>query len=292
MIIGDKREQVIDNISTAAENGDFHIKVEVNDPVLTHEESTRIIEDYLDKSDTLSFKAKSYVARKIANLLTRSLNKNTEITGLENIEGLTGGAIITSNHFSPLDNTAVRHLTRKLGKKRINIVSQETNLAMPGIVGFLMNYADIIPIADNKHYMHRDFMSILSDLLQRDEYVLIYPEQEMWFNYRKPRPLKRGAYYYAAKLQVPVVSCFVEMQNLPEVDTEGFYKVKFIVHILPTIYPDKNKTVKENSIEMCRLDYEQKKQAYEKAYGKPLVYTFEEDDIAGWMGNDDKRHTA
>ena len=245
MIIGDKRELVIENISTAAENGDFHIKVEVNDPVLTHEESNRIIENYLEKSDTLPFRAKSYVARKIANLLTRSLNKNTEITGLENIEGITGGAIITSNHFSPLDNTAVRHLTRTLGKKRINIVSQETNLAMPGIVGFLMNYADIIPIADNKHYMHRDFMTILSDLLKKDEFVLIYPEQEMWFNYRKPRPLKRGAYYYAAKLQVPVVSCFVEMQNLPEVDTEGFYKVKFVVHILPTIYPDKNKTVKE-----------------------------------------------
>lgn len=290
MIIGDKRELVIENISTAAQNGDFHTKVEVGDPVLTHEESARIIETYLDKSDTISFRAKSYVARKIANLLTRTLNKNTEITGLENLEGLTGGAIITSNHFSPLDNTAVRHLTRKLGKKRINIVSQETNLAMPGIVGFLMNYADIIPIADNKHYMQRDFMSILSDLLKNDEYVLIYPEQEMWFNYRKPRPLKRGAYYYAAKLSVPVVSCFVQMQDLPEEDTDGFYKVKYIIHILPTIYPDKNKTVKENSIEMCRLDYEQKKQAYEKAYGKPLVYDFEEDDIAGWMGS--TRHTA
>lgn len=292
MIIGDNRELVIENISTAAENGDFHIKVEVNDPVLTHEESTRIIETYLDKSDTLSFRAKSFVARKIANLLTRTLNKDTEITGLENLEGLQGGAIITSNHFSPLDNTAVRFLTRKLGKKRINIVSQETNLAMPGIVGFLMNYADIIPIADNKRYMQRDFVSILSDLLQNDEYVLIYPEQEMWFNYRKPRPLKRGAYYYAAKLGVPVVSCFVEMRNLPEKDVDGFYKVKFVIHILPTIYPDSSKTVKENSIIMCQRDYEQKKQAYESAYGKPLVYTFEEDDIAGWMGTEVQKHTA
>ena len=43
---------------------------------------------------------------------------------------------------------------------------------------------------------------------------------------------------------------------------------------------------------MCRLDYEQKKQAYERAYGKPLVYTFEDEDIAGWMGSSDRRHTA
>ncbi|MBQ4104769.1 MAG: 1-acyl-sn-glycerol-3-phosphate acyltransferase [Clostridia bacterium] len=292
MILGDKREQVIENISKAAESGDFHIKVEVGDPVLTPEESAQIIQGYLDNSDKMRFKTKSYFARKMANILTKSLNKDTEIKGLENIADLEGGAIITSNHFSPLDNTAVRFLTRKLKKKRINIVSQETNLAMPGIVGFLMNYADIIPISDNKHYMQRDFYSILQELLENDEYILIYPEQEMWFNYRKPRPLKRGAYYYAAKLGVPVVSCFVEMQNLPEIDTEGFYKVKYTVHILPTIYPDKTKSVKENSIEMCRLDYEQKKEAYEKAYGKPLDYRFEEDDIAGWMGTKQGRHTA
>ena len=31
---------------------------------------------------------------------------------------------------------------------------------------------------------------------------------------------------------------------------------------------------------------------YEKAYGKPLVYTFEEDDIAGWMGSEVQKHTA
>ena len=286
MIIGDKREEVIENISKAAESGDFHSKVEVNDPVLSAEEKGEIIKNFLDNNDKLSFRAKTYVARKIANILTRTLNRNTEIVGLENLEGLTGGAIITSNHFSPLDNTTVRHLVRKLHKKRINIVSQETNLAMPGFIGFLMNYSDIIPISGtNKSYMQRDFYSILKELIERDEYILIYPEQEMWFNYRKPRPLKRGAYYYAAKLGAPVISCFVEMQNLEKEDAEGFYKVKYIVHILPTIYPDPVKTVKENSIEMCERDYMQKKEAYEKVYGKELVYTFEEDDIAGWMGS-------
>ncbi|MBQ9743163.1 MAG: 1-acyl-sn-glycerol-3-phosphate acyltransferase [Ruminococcus sp.] len=292
MIIGDKREVVIENISKAAENGDFHTKVEVGDPVLTAEESRQIIKGYLDNTGKMSFRTKSYVARKMANLLTASLNKNTEIVGLENVENLSGGAIITSNHFSPLDNTAVRFLTRKLKKKRINIVSQETNLAMGGIIGFLMNYADIIPIADDKKYLKKDFYMILQELIEKGEYILIYPEQEMWFNYRKPRPLKRGAYFYAAKLGVPVISCFVEMQDLPEMDTEDFHKVKYTVHILPTIYPDKNKTIKDNSIEMCRLDYEQKKEAYERIYGKPLDYGFEAEDIAGWTGNSHGSYTA
>ncbi|MGN0453415.1 MAG: lysophospholipid acyltransferase family protein [Ruminococcus sp.] len=284
MILGDKREQVIENISTAVEKGEFNVKVEPDDAVLTTEESNAIIRGYLKNSETWRFKAKTLVARSIANTITRAVNRKTDLVGLENIKDLKGGAIVTSNHFSPFDNTPVRYLVNKLGKKRINIVSQETNLAAPGLVGFLFNYSDIIPISGNKSYMQHEFMDILKELTDNGEYVLIYPEQEMWFNYRKPRPFKRGAYFFAAKLNVPVISCFVEIQNLPKEDTEGFYKVKYTIHILPTIYPDPEKSVKENSLQMCRIDYEQKKAAYEKAYGKELSYEFEEEDIAGWMG--------
>ena len=106
----------------------------------------------------------------------------------------------------------------------------------------------------------------------------------MWFNYRKPRPAKRGTYYFAARLNVPVISCFIEMQDLPEMDNEEFHKVKFIVHVLDVLYPDPEKTDRENSIEMCEKDYALKRAAYEKAYGKPLDYTFESVDIAGWTG--------
>ena len=33
---------------------------------------------------------------------------------------------------------------------------------------------------------------------------------------------------------------------------------------------------------MMKKDYKQKKEAYKKAYGKPLEYAFEPSDIAGW----------
>jgi len=35
---------------------------------------------------------------------------------------------------------------------------------------------------------------------------------------------------------------------------------------------------------MMQTDYEQKKAAYEKAYGKAVDYTFDLSDIAGWIG--------
>lgn len=285
MIIGNKRDEVIENIHRAAEIGDFYTTVEPNDPVLTEQQSKEIIDNYLQSRNKLGFKCKTLTARCMANIATWLLNRNTEIVGLDKLPNTTKGAILTSNHFSPTDNTPVRHLVKKLGKKRINIVSKVSNLAMTGIFGFLMNYADIIPIGADVHSYQREFLSILNELLNKNEYILIYPEQEMWFNYRKPRPVKRGAYYYAAKLGAPIISCFVEMQDLPDKDNnEDFYKVKYIIHILGTLYPDLNKTVKQNSIDMCNADYELKKAAYEKAYGKPLSYTFEPHDIAGWTG--------
>lgn len=284
MIIGKNRLAVIENIKKAAENGDFYAKVEIDDPVLTAEECDEIIQNYIKNRKNLSFKLKSFITRRVANALTFALNRKTEIVGIEKLREIKGGAIITSNHFSPIENTAIRHLVKKLDKRRINIVCQVTNLAMTGAIGFLMNYGDTVPISENFRYMQRDFTNILSELLQNDEYVLIYPEKEMWFNYRKPRQFKRGAYYYAAKLNVPVISCFVEMQDLPQIDKEDFNKIKYTVHVLDVMYPDGNKTVKENSVEMCKRDYELKKEAYEKAYNKPLVYTFEPHDIAGWRG--------
>ncbi len=283
MIIGGNRQAVIENIRKAAEEGDFHRKVELNDPVLTKEETDSIIKRYLEKHDTSLFRFKSFLARKTANIFTWYLNRDTEIVGLEGID-MPESYIITSNHFSQLENTVLRHLVKKCGKKRLNIISQATNFAMPGFIGFLLNYADIIPLSDDPHYTQRELPSLLSVLFKKNEAVLIYPEQEMWFNYRKPRPPKGGAYYYAAKLNIPVVSCFVEIVDLPKKDTEEFWKTKYVLHVLDVLYPDPSKGLHENNVDLTKKDYDLKVAAYEKAYHKPLHYCFEKDDIAGWRG--------
>lgn len=284
MIIGDQRETVIFNIAEAAAAGNFHSKVEVNDPVLSVEQGAQIVQTYLENRKSAAYRCKAWSARHLANAATKLLNRDTQIIGLEKLAAVTGGAIVTCNHFSPLDNTVVRYLTRKLGKKRINIISQQTNFAMTGPIGFLMNYADTIPLSDEPHYMLHSLPDILSELLERGEYVLIYPEKEMWFNYRKPRPLLRGAYHFAARLGKPVVSCFIEMRDTGEMDTPQFRRVRYTLHILDVLYPDPEKSVRENSTVLCQQDYRLKKAAYEWIYSKPLCYDFEAEDIAGWTG--------
>lgn len=283
MIIGDNRKAVIENIKLCAESGEFHNKVELNDPVLTAEQSKKITENYIENRKQPAFRAKTALGVTLAKSAAKIVNKNTVITGLEKIPENLGGCLITSNHFSPLENTVIRYLTNTLGRKRLGIISQTSNFAMTGIVGFLMNYADTIPISSEPHYLAKDFPAILKErLIDKKDAVLLYPEQEMWFNYRKPRPPKNGAYFYAAKLNVPIVSCFVEIIDLNKDDNSEFKKVKYVLHILDVLYPDKNKTVRENTDYLALTDYSLKMACYERVYGKKLTYRFEDGDIAGW----------
>ncbi len=283
MIFGDGREEVISNIKTNAEAGNFYAKVETGDPVLSAEDSRAITDSYIENRDRIGFRLKSLVAVAIADIATKIINKNTEIVGLEKIPDNIGGMIITSNHFSPLENTVIRYMLKKKGRRKLDIISQTSNFAMTGLVGFLMNYADTIPVSTEPRYLARNFLSVIKEkAIVGGDAILLYPEQEMWFNYRKPRPPRNGAYFYAAKLGLPIVSCFVEMKDTNENDGESFVKVRYILHILGVLYPDPEKSSRENTEYLSETDYSLKKQCYETVYGKPLTYEFEPSDIAGW----------
>lgn len=270
MTKAEERRLVIENIKKAIKEERFNDHVEPSDPVLTKEEKDEIVKRFVEGRGTLAFGVKTFFARLLGNILTAVIAKDTEILGLEKLDCVNGGAIITCNHFNPTDNTGVRKLARRLGKKRINIVVEETNLAMTGLFGFLMNYADTLPITDNFHYMNREFSAILKELALSREFILIYPERAMWYNYRKPRPMMEGAYYFASKLGIPVISLFTELRDGRQT-----------VHILDVIRPDPEKSVRDNCREMHARDTLLKRQAYEQCYGKALTYEFENGDVEG-----------
>ncbi len=284
MFTADKRDLVIRQIIKAVQEGRFNDKVEVDDPNLSPQEKHRIVQEFLNNLQKIGYKISNGVARFLAGRLTKRLNHDTIVHGEQNVQGISKGAIVTSNHFHPTDNSAVRWALKKAGIKRLYVVSQESNLAMKGLIGFLMNYADIIPLTKNREDMQEYFSKLLKKHLDEGQFVLIYPEEEMWFNYRKPRPPKRGAYYYAAENNVPIVSCFVIIHDdRSHKETKELYETKFEVEILKPIYPKPELSVRENSRWMMGQDYKQKVEAYERAYGKKLDYTFDKSDIAGWI---------
>lgn len=283
MIIGGDRLKVIENIKKNVKNKAFHAKAEIGDPVLSKEESKKIVDRFWKDSQKFSHKVINLFTRGAFDLGTLILTWGDKIDNPYKIKHIPS-AFVTSNHYNQFDSLPVKKLALR-SHKRLYFIIEDTNLLLPSWIGFMMRNVDSIPLSKTIRYLGRDFPRHLTDIFAKDNWVLIYPEQEMWFNYRKPRPLQKGAYFYAAKLNVPIISCFVEIQDLPgyEKGHPEFHKTRRILHVLPTIYPDPNLTVNQNARRMRDIDYLQKKKAYEKAYGKKLDYTFSNDDIAGFV---------
>lgn len=286
-----ERLAVIENIKKCLNENNLNSKVEISDPKIDKDAINEKINKFdIFKKNPIN-KIKNKIVRKTINNFIEQFNQETEIIGLENLENIDTGAIITSNHFSPKDSTPILYAIKKVGMyKKFNIVIDDNNLAMEGLFGFIMNYFNTIPVNSDKEYNEKKFMPAIEKLLKNKDFILIYPEEEMWFNYKKVRNLKPGAYHLAAKYNVPIVPCFVEMREKEgEYEDDGFNKLKFILHIMPPIYRDESKSLKENKIAMRDKDYELKKQAYEQAYGKEMTYDFSNEDIAGFEEKSSKK---
>ena len=287
MIIGGSKKEVIKNIETNINNNELNKKVEVGDPNLTEEEITKYINKFYQNQKSPIYFIKNKIANKTVKKIAKEIYPNINIIGLEKLDyvDLTNGAIITSNHFNPLDSYNIRKIVEEKLHKKLYIVVQDTNLAMPGALGFLFNNIEVIPLSKSPNYIIKKFMPELKKILSKGNFVLIYPEEEMWFNYKLPRPCKRGAYQFAHELDVPVISCFVKMTGTNITDNNEFNIVKYDVFINKIIYPEKNESIKSDSRKMAEVDYETRKKAYEDAYNKELKYEFDIKDIAGWKDN-------
>ena len=240
-----------------------------------------------DKVDYLNKKLKNKIATFIVNIGAKRFIKNLvkngqmiikDVKGIENFEAIQkSGAILTCNHFNPFDNFAIHYVLFKYmykpGKQILYKVIREGNYTnFPGIYGFFFRHCNTLPLSANFSTM-KNFMAAMKTLLERGEKVLVYAEQGMWWNYRKPRPLTAGAFKFAAESKVPVLPIFITMNDSDKIGGDGFPIQEYTLHFLPAIYPDESKTVKENMEIMKDKNYEMWKEVYETTYGIPLTYS-------------------
>lgn len=111
------------------------------------------------------------------------------IEGLENLPK-SSTAFVTGNHYNQFDVLLMEKLALKK-HQRLFIVVEASNLVMPNLIGWAVQNFDSLPIDRNLHYLSRIFPKKIKKVLQKSGWILIYPE-ELWFNYRKPRPLKKA----------------------------------------------------------------------------------------------------
>ena len=220
-----------------------------------------------NKVDYLCEKFSSKLLRKIANftadrffqgLIKKGVLIIDGVEGKEHLTALAQGAVITCNHFSPMDNYIVFECIRdKLPKKYLYKVIREGNYTnFPGLYGFFFRHCNTLPLSSNKRTMI-SFATAVNTLLKNGESILIYPEQAMWWNYRKPRPFKVGAFKMAHRAGVPVVPMFITMQNdTALLDKDGYPAQRHTLHILPPIYPDVSPAeMRDKAFALCQEKY-------------------------------------
>lgn len=233
--------------------------------------------DYLGKriSSKIMCKVAFFAARRFVNKLVRTKQMIIkEFKGIEHFQNLKQGAIITCNHFNAFDSFAIQltYDRAKQKKRKFYRVIREGNYtSFPGFYGLLMRHCNTLPLSSNLETVKK-FMRSTDTLLKEGHFVLFYPEQSLWWNYRKPKPLKDGAYKFAARNNVPVLPVFITMKDTDLIGSDGFPIQEYTVNVSAPIYPDQNKTTAENIAYLRDTNYQLWKDIYEDFYGIELKY--------------------
>ena len=267
------REEILKKIQQYEKEGNFHTDVE-NDPPYRPLMSGEV--DYMRKkwfSKIKTMNANSISNRYFNRLIKKQVIIIDKVVGTRYLSRMKTGAIITANHFSPFDSIPIHKAVSKNGRgKKLFTVIREGNWFMPGTYGYFLRNCNTLPLASNPVVL-KEMVESTNKILKRGDFVLIYPEQSMWWNYRKPKPLKMGAFRFAANNNVPVIPTFITMRDTEKFDAEGYPIQAYTLHILEPIYPDPELSVIENQKKMAEENFKVWKEVYEEAYGIPLTYT-------------------
>lgn len=269
------RAEILKKIEEYEREGLFDVDVE-NDPPTRPLEPGEV--DYLGK------KLKTRFCTFIANVVAKTyfdglIRKNEliikEIRGIENYKAVVKkGVIITANHFNPYDNYAVYKAIEPLlrGKRLYKIIREGNYTTFKGLYGFFFRHCNTLPIP-SKLSVWREMSDAVCTLISKNEKILIYPEQALWWNYKKPRPLKSGAFRFAVKSGAVVLPVFITMEDSKYLEPDGSKRQAYTLHFLKPIYADPDLSDKQNTEKMAEKNYAAWKEVYESFYGKPLKYS-------------------
>ena len=251
--------------------GMFYIDVNEDPPTIPLEPDNKDL-DYLKERPI------SVVKNRVANdwkynFVNNAMKKGQLIIdgveGMENALSVKSGAVITCNHFHPFDSFSIEHVLQEAGStKRLYKVSREGNFTnFPKPLNLYFKYDNLLPLSQNKETM-KMFDEAVKTILDRGDLVFVCPEQSMWMGYKKPKPMKYGAFKWATENDVPVIPTFITQRKVEENEQVQAYTI----HIGEAIYPDKNLSERENIRQMRDKNYEFCRKVYEKVYGEELRY--------------------
>ena len=272
-----ERLEVLDKIKEYEKAGRFNDDVETDPPAITIKPNEV---DYVNKK--LSSKCLTLLANALGAMFFHAMLRKKkliikEVYDIENAKNVKGGAIVTCNHFNISDNYVVYRTIKPALKKRhflYKVIKEGNYTTFKGPLRLMMRHGNTLPLSANVETMKK-FWAGMETLLKTGEKILVYPEQAMWWNYKKPRPMKIGAFRMAAKYSVPIIPVFITMKDSSVLDDDGFYVQELYVHYLPPIYPDEDLSIVDNTNQMMKKNYDLWVKKYEEFYQEKLTYVDE-----------------
>ena len=233
--------------------------------------------DYEQKK--LTTKIKSSFANWLSQIgINRFINNGMfsikEIKGIENWQNLKTSAILTCNHFGATDSFIMQKVMKACKKKKLFRVVREGNYTNPSVLKFFLRNCGVLPLSSNMQTM-KNFLRAVDNILKRGDDILVYPEESMWPDYRKPKPLKDGAFRFAIKNNVPVLPIFITMEDVEFYDKKTKTSRPMLAHtahILEPIYSNPELSMAENIEYLKNKNYDMWVKVYEDFYGKKLEY--------------------
>jgi 1-acyl-sn-glycerol-3-phosphate acyltransferase len=259
------QQKILDKQAECEREGKFHEHVQpINWDVVQ-----KVTPEYDFLPDSLTFKVWRACCRSIATLLGPAVDRlicGTRVTGRENLLGI-DRAIVICNHVHDLDNMMVRQAV--FGHRLYITVGEFNNT--DNFLGEVLRGAGTLPFSSSLAAM-KNLTDAIGMVLQKNCYVLCYPEGSLWWRYEKPRPFLDGSFHFATQYNVPVIPTFITFKEPSFLRSLFSTKKVATIHILPPVYPKADADRRENIAYLRDRSFSEVKACYEAFYERPLEY--------------------
>lgn len=201
---------------------------------------------------------------KVFGPIVNAVGFRIKIVGKKNLKGVKSGITI-SNHVHYLD--CLWNFQALSRKKNVYFTGAPHNYKK-GFFGATMKAGGFIPLATT-FSQNKEFDKFVSNVVNKGGFIHFYPEQALWLRYEQSRPLKKGAFYYASKNNVPIIPIVICFRK-----TKMLKKKSVTVIICKPIYPRED----YSQIENCKYMNEEAQRVYDEEIIK--FYGYNKDNYA------------
>lgn len=191
---------------------------------------------------------------------------NLKVKGRKNLKGIKG-AVTISNHVLFIDTLVIK---QTFGFGRTFMTGAKHN-CKSGLFGAILKAGGFLAL-NGTYEANKNLYKSVSTLLSKGKFVNFNAERGMWLNYKKPRPLKNGAFKIATVNNVPIVPMYITFAEKSWIRDKFGFQPKVVAYILKPVYPDKNLCGGTQVQQMKEQVENEYKKAYEKIYGEKLSY--------------------